>query len=88
MSSFWLLLDFIAQHFWPVAFTGFFLAFVFGLAKPGFLVGHLPEPGGVRKGDTRHRVTDGVDLRLVKGRNDVKRLTSGIHRIAGLLLCN
>ncbi len=31
MSSFWLLLDFIAQHFWPVAFTGFFLAFVFGL---------------------------------------------------------
>ena len=63
-------------------------AFVLGLTKTGLLVGHLPEPGGVGKGDTRHRVTDRVDLRLVKGRNDVKSPTSGIHRIAGLLLCN
>lgn len=30
MSSVWLLLDFIAQHFWPIAVSGFLLASVFG----------------------------------------------------------
>ena len=56
-----------------------------GETETGFLVGELPEPGGLGDRGLDHRLTDPVDLLLGGELEAAHRLAGLIAQVAGLL---